>query len=158
MKKLNNGNNDAHVHNLISQGTIIKGDIETDGDLRIDGNLIGNIIVKGKLVVGDSASIEGTIKCENADISGKIVEITLVQSDITVNKIMVPFDSRSPFQTSGLRVGTPAITTRGLKEKHMEPIVEMIDEVINNYEDEKVIIAVRDRVNKMMADFPIFDW
>ncbi len=92
------------------------------------------------------------------DITGKIVENTLVQADITVNKNMVPFDSRSPFQTSGLRVGTPAITTRGLKEEHMEPIVNMIDEVINNYEDEKVIIATRDKVNKMMGDFPIFDW
>ncbi len=83
MKKLNNGNNDAHVHNLISQGTTIKGDIETDGDLRIDGNLIGNIIVKGKLVVGDSASIEGTIKCDNADISGKIV------AKVTVSQLIV---------------------------------------------------------------------
>lgn len=92
------------------------------------------------------------------DITGKIVENTLVRADITVNKNMVPFDSRSPFQTSGLRVGTPAITTRGLKEEHMEPIVDMIDEVINNFEDEKVIIATRDKVNKMMGDFPIFDW
>ncbi|PLX12198.1 MAG: cell shape determination protein CcmA [Marinilabiliales bacterium] len=72
MKKLNNTNGDSSVHNLISQGTTIKGDIETSGDLRIDGNIIGNIITKGKLVVGESAHIEGTIECENADISGKI--------------------------------------------------------------------------------------
>ena len=71
---------------------------------------------------------------------------------------MVPFDSRSPFQTSGLRVGTPAITTRGLKEEHMEPIVDMIDIVINNLEDEKLISSTREKVNTMMADFPIFDW
>jgi glycine hydroxymethyltransferase len=69
---------------------------------------------------------------------------------------MVPFDSRSPFQTSGLRVGTPAITTRGLKEEHMEPIVEMIDEVISNIEDEKVLESVKKRVNKMMSEFPLF--
>jgi len=87
MKKSNNGNNDAHVHNLISQGTIIKGDIETDGDLRIDGSVIGNIIVKGKLVVGDSASIEGTIKCENADISGKIVAKVTVSQLIVLKEI-----------------------------------------------------------------------
>jgi glycine hydroxymethyltransferase len=90
------------------------------------------------------------------DITGKVVENTLVKADITVNKNMVPFDSRSPFQTSGLRVGTPAITTRGLKEEHMEPIVAMIDEVISNIEDEKVLESVRKRVNDMMKEFPLF--
>ncbi len=69
---------------------------------------------------------------------------------------MVPFDSRSPFKTSGLRVGTPAITTRGLKEEHMEPIVELIDEVIGNIESETVLTDVKKRVNRMMADFPLF--
>lgn len=90
------------------------------------------------------------------DITGKVVENTLVKADITINKNMVPFDSRSPFQTSGLRVGTPAITTRGLKEEHMEPIVALIDEVISNVDDEKVIDSVRKRVNDMMKDFPLF--
>lgn len=69
---------------------------------------------------------------------------------------MVPFDSRSPFQTSGLRVGTPAITTRGLKEEHMAPIVDLIDEVISNIENEEVLASVRKRVNEMMKDFPLF--
>ncbi len=90
------------------------------------------------------------------DITGKVVENTLVKADITVNKNMVPFDSRSPFQTSGLRVGTPAITTRGLKEEHMEPIVEMIDEVISHIDSETVLADVKKRVNKMMAGFPLF--
>lgn len=90
------------------------------------------------------------------EITGKLVENTLVKADITINKNMVPFDSRSPFQTSGLRVGTPAITTRGLKESHMEPIVDLIDEVISNIENEKVIATVKGRVNKMMKDFPLF--
>lgn len=89
-------------------------------------------------------------------LSGKLVENTLVKADITINKNMVPFDSRSPFQTSGLRVGTPAITTRGLKEQHMEPIVDLIDEVISNIEDEAVLSAVKKRVNKMMREFPLF--
>ena len=89
-------------------------------------------------------------------ISGKQVENTLVQADITVNKNMVPFDSRSPFQTSGLRVGTPAITTRGLKEKHMPLIVDMIDEVICDIENQDLILKVRKRVNEMMADYPLF--
>jgi len=92
------------------------------------------------------------------EITGKLAENTLVRADITINKNMVPFDSRSPFQTSGLRVGTPAITTRGLKEQHMEPIVELIDEVISNINDEKVLAAVKSKVNKMMQDFPLFGY
>jgi glycine hydroxymethyltransferase len=71
---------------------------------------------------------------------------------------MVPFDSRSPFQTSGLRIGTPAITTRGLKEEHMAPIVELIDEVINNIDDEKTIALVEKKVMEMMSGFPMFAW
>ncbi len=92
------------------------------------------------------------------EITGKLVENTLVRADITVNKNMVPFDSRSPFQTSGLRVGTPAITTRGLKEEHMAPIVDLIDEVISDIENEDTIQSVKKRVNKMMNDFPMFAW
>ncbi len=90
------------------------------------------------------------------DITGRQVEDTLVKADITVNKNMVPFDSRSPFKTSGLRVGTPAITSRGLKEEHMAPIVDMIDEVISNFENEEVIADVKKRVNAMMKDLPLF--
>ncbi|MBE6336580.1 MAG: serine hydroxymethyltransferase [Lentimicrobiaceae bacterium] len=92
------------------------------------------------------------------EITGRMVENTLVQADITVNKNMVPFDSRSPFQTSGLRVGTPAITTRGLKEEHMEPIVELIDDVISNIDNEAKITTVREKVNEMMSQFPLFAW
>lgn len=91
-------------------------------------------------------------------LTGKVVENTLVLADITINKNMVPFDSRSPFQTSGLRVGTPAITTRGMKEAHMEPIVELIDQVISNFDNELKIKAVKEKVNKMMKDFPLFAW
>jgi glycine hydroxymethyltransferase len=90
------------------------------------------------------------------NITGKQVENTLVKADITVNKNMVPFDTRSPFQTSGLRVGTPAITTRGLKEKHMSKIVTLIDEVIGDIENEAKIIKVGKKVNEMMAEFPLF--
>jgi len=89
-------------------------------------------------------------------ITGKQVENTLVKADITVNKNMVPFDSRSPFQTSGLRVGTPAITTRGLKEKHMPLIVELMDEVISDIENEDKIVKTRKKVNEMMKEFPLF--
>jgi glycine hydroxymethyltransferase len=90
------------------------------------------------------------------EISGKKVENTLVLSHITVNKNMVPFDSRSPFLTSGLRVGTPAITTRGLREEHMGDIVYMIDEVISNIDNESVIKNVGEKVVKMMKSFPLF--
>jgi glycine hydroxymethyltransferase len=90
------------------------------------------------------------------EISGKKVENTLVLAHITVNKNMVPFDTRSPFLTSGLRVGTPAITTRGLKEEHMGEIVDLIDEVISNIENETVIKHVGEKVIKMMKSFPLF--
>ena len=89
-------------------------------------------------------------------ITGKLVENTLVKADITVNKNMVPFDTRSPFQASGLRIGTPAITTRGLREAHMPLIVEMIDAVISDIENEEQIIKIKKRVNELMADFPLF--
>ena len=90
------------------------------------------------------------------DITGKKVENTLVKADITINKNMVPFDSRSPFQTSGIRIGTPAITTRGLREEHAVKIVDLIDEVISNIDDEKVIEGVKNKVHDLMKDFPLF--
>ena len=92
------------------------------------------------------------------DITGKQVENTLVKADITLNKNMVPFDSRSPFTTSGIRVGTPAITTRGLKEEHMPIIVDLIDEVISSINNEDVITSVRSKVNDMMGELPLFNW
>jgi glycine hydroxymethyltransferase len=90
------------------------------------------------------------------EISGKKVENTLVLSHITVNKNMVPFDSRSPFLTSGIRVGTPAVTTRGMKEEHMGIIAGLIDEVIANVENELVIKNVGKKVNEFMKPFPLF--
>ncbi|KAF0199643.1 MAG: glycine hydroxymethyltransferase [Bacteroidetes bacterium] len=92
------------------------------------------------------------------ELTGKVAENTLVKADITINKNMVPFDSRSPFTTSGIRVGTPAITTRGLKEAHMPVIVDLIDEVLSNVDNETVIESVCDRVNEMMSEFPLFAW
>ena len=92
------------------------------------------------------------------ELTGKVAEKALVAADITVNKNMVPFDSRSAFQTSGIRVGTPAITTRGVKEDKMEYIVSLIDRVLSAPEDEAVIAAVRKEVNEMMSAYPIFAW
>lgn len=92
------------------------------------------------------------------DLTGKLAEKCLVAADITTNKNMVPFDSRSPFQTSGLRFGTPAITTRGLKEGQMAAIVALIDRVLQDPENEANIAAVRGEVNALMAGYPLFAW
>lgn len=92
------------------------------------------------------------------DLTGKVAERVLVEADITANKNMVPFDTRSPFLTSGIRLGTPAITTRGLKEAEMGHIVELIDTVLSNPESEANIASVRAEVNRMMADRPMFAW
>ncbi|HAJ98550.1 MAG TPA: serine hydroxymethyltransferase, partial [Bacteroidales bacterium] len=90
------------------------------------------------------------------EISGKKVENTLVHADITINKNMVPFDTRSPFLTSGIRIGAPAITTRGLQEAQAVKIVEFIDEVISNIDNPQAIEAVRMKVHKLMADYPLY--
>lgn len=92
------------------------------------------------------------------ELSGKKAENILVAADITTNKNMVPFDSRTAFSASGIRVGTPAITTRGLKENQMDGIVELIDRVLSNTENEAVIAEVRAEVNKMMSKYPLFAW
>lgn len=118
-------------------------------------------IDKGYKVISggtDNHSMLIDLRTKFPEITGKVVENTLVKADITINKNMVPFDSRSPFQTSGLRVGTPAITTRGLKEEDMPVIVELIDRVISNIEDETVIKQVCKEVNEMMSSRPMFAW
>lgn len=96
------------------------------------------------------------IDLRNKNITGKAAENALVTADITVNKNMVPYDDKSPFVTSGIRVGTAAITTRGMKEKHMEHIVELIDAVITDPENEHSIKKIRKRVHKLMYDFPLY--
>lgn len=92
------------------------------------------------------------------ELTGKVAENALVAADITVNKNMVPYDTRSAFQTSGLRIGTPAMTTRGAKEELMPEIVELIDTVLKNPESEANIASVREKVNAIMKDYPIFAW
>ena len=106
----------------------------------------------------DNHSMLIDLRTKYPNVTGKQVEQALVNADLTVNKNMVPFDSRSPFTTSGLRVGTPAITTRGVKEDLMPVIVEMIDTVIGSYDDQNVINSVRKKVNSIMKDYPLFAW
>ncbi len=111
-----------------------------------------------KIVSGgtDNHCILVDLRTKFPELTGKVAEKVLVEADITANKNMVPFDSRSPFQTSGIRLGTPAITTRGAKEEHIGEIVEMIDTVLSNHENPAVVASVREKVNAMMADFPMF--
>ena len=118
-------------------------------------------IDKGYNVVSDGTDnhiILVDLRSKFPELTGKVGENKLVEADITVNKNMVPFDSRSPFQTSGLRFGTPAVTTRGAKEDLMDDIVEWIDTVLSNHEDNKIITSVREKVNMTMKQFPLFSW
>lgn len=104
----------------------------------------------------DNHSMLVDLRSKYPDLTGKMAENALVAADITVNKNMVPFDSRSAFQTSGIRLGTPAITTRGLKEDMMPVIADFIEEVLNAPENEEVIKSVRERVNNCMKKYPLF--
>jgi glycine hydroxymethyltransferase len=109
-----------------------------------------------KVISGGTDNHCMLIDLRSKNLTGKLAENTLVKADITVNKNMVPFDDKSPFVTSGIRVGTAAITTRGIKEKHIPKIVDFIDKVLMNHENEKVITEVRNKVNKMMKEFPLY--
>ncbi|WP_289751031.1 serine hydroxymethyltransferase [Muribaculum intestinale] len=117
------------------------------------------LIDKGyKIISGgtDNHCMLVDLRTKFPDLTGKVAEKVLVEADITANKNMVPFDSRSPFQTSGIRLGTPAITTRGAKEDLMGDIIEMIDTVLTHHDDPKMIAAVREKVNSVMEGYPMF--
>ena len=107
------------------------------------------------LISGGTDNHMMLIDLRNKNITGKDAENALVKADITVNKNMVPFDTQSPFVTSGIRVGTPAITTRGMKESDMETIVALIDDVINNHDDEAKLEAIAQKVNALMSHRPL---
>ncbi len=116
-------------------------------------------VAKGySIISGGTDNHSMLIDLRSKGVTGKDTEIALEKADITVNKNMVPFDTESPFVTSGIRVGTPAITTRGMKDNEMETIVNLIDRVITNIEDEAVIGAVKKEVNALMQDRPLFTW
>ncbi|MDE6048256.1 MAG: serine hydroxymethyltransferase [Paramuribaculum sp.] len=117
------------------------------------------LIAKGYNIVSggtDNHCILVDLRTKFPELTGKVAEKALVEADITANKNMVPFDTRSPFQTSGIRLGTPAITTRGVKDGEMAKIVDMIDEVLTAPDNQEVIADVRKRVNNMMENYPIF--
>lgn len=121
--------------------------------------LADELIKRGFNIVSggtDNHSMLVDLRNKYPDLTGKVAEKALVAADITVNKNMIPFDTRSAFQTSGIRLGTPAITTRGAKEDLMVKIADFIETVLNSPEDENVIAKVRSEVNAIMADYPLF--
>jgi glycine hydroxymethyltransferase len=121
-------------------------------------SLANALVARGyQIISGGTSNHCMLIDLRSKDITGKKAENALVAADITVNKNMVPFDDKSPFITSGIRIGTPAITTRGILENQMETIADLIDEVIMNADDEATIGRVRGKVNEMMKSYPLFD-
>ncbi|HEY5687769.1 MAG TPA: serine hydroxymethyltransferase [Yeosuana sp.] len=158
------GNQGGPLEHIIAAKAIAFGEALTDEFLHYQLQVKKNADAMAKALVNKGYHIisGGTdnhmmlIDLRNKNVSGKDAEQALVKADITVNKNMVPFDDKSPFVTSGIRVGTAAITTRGLKVEDMTAIVDLIDEVIENYENEAVLEAVKMKVNKMMKGKPLF--
>ncbi len=158
------GNQGGPLEHIIAAKAIAFGEALTDDFLHYTLQVKKNAAAMAKALVGKGYHIisGGTdnhmmlIDLRNKNVSGKDAEQALVKADITVNKNMVPFDDKSPFVTSGIRVGTAAITSRGLKVEDMTSIVDLIDEVIENFENDDVLEAVKVKVNKMMKGKPLF--
>ncbi|QFZ55464.1 serine hydroxymethyltransferase [Oceanihabitans sp. IOP_32] len=158
------GNQGGPLEHIIAAKAIAFGEALTDDFLhyqlqvKANANAMANAFVsKGyHIISGGTDNHCMLIDLRNKDISGKDAENALGKADITVNKNMVPFDDKSPFVTSGIRIGTSAITTRGLKEDQMQIIVDLIDEVITNHDNDAVLETVKDKVNTMMEVKPLF--
>ncbi|MHB1107304.1 MAG: serine hydroxymethyltransferase [Lutibacter sp.] len=158
------GNQGGPLEHVIAAKAIAFGEALTDEFLHYQIQVKKNaatmsaaFMKKGyEIISGGTDNHMMLIDLRNKNISGKDAEQALVKADITVNKNMVPFDDKSPFVTSGIRIGAAAVTTRGLKENDMAGIVNLIDEVIMNFEDETVLESVAERVNDMMSGLPLF--
>ena len=151
----------AHViaAKAIAFGEALKPEFRSYGEQVIENAKImaSEFIERGyKIISGGTENHCMLIDLRNKNVTGKDAENALVKADITANKNMVPFDSQSPFVTSGIRFGTPAITTRGIKGNIIPVIVDLIDKVIINYKDEQVLSHVKNEVNTLMSDYPIF--
>jgi len=143
----------------IAFGEALKPEFRSYGEQVIKNSklMAKEFVKKGyKIISGGTENHCMLIDLRNKNITGKDAENALVKADITANKNMVPFDTQSPFITSGIRVGTPAITTRGVKENSIPTIVNLIDKVIMNYEDKNVLSEVKKEVNILMSTYPIF--
>jgi glycine hydroxymethyltransferase len=158
------GNQGGPLEHVIGAKAIAFGEALTDDFLnyilRVKENadaMAKSLIKRGYNLISDGTDNHMMlVYLRNKKISGKDAEKALVKADITANKNMVPFDEKSPFVTSGIRFGTPAITTRGINKSDIDEIVELIDIVINNAGNEKVILSVKKRVNHLMKDRPLF--
>ena len=158
------GNQGGPLEHVIAAKAIAFGEALTDDFLHYMIQVKKNAAAMAEaLVARDYHLISGgtdnhmmLIDLRNKNITGKDAEKALVKADITANKNMVPFDDKSPFVTSGIRFGTSAITTRGLKEADMETIVALIDEALTNWEDESVLATVKAKVNSLMSEKPLF--
>jgi glycine hydroxymethyltransferase len=158
------GNQGGPLEHVIAAKAVAFGEALTDEFLHYQIQVKKNaaamadaFVAKGyKIISGGTDNHCMLIDLRNKGISGKDAENALVKADITVNKNMVPFDDKSPFVTSGIRIGTAAVTTRGLKEADMPVIVELIDEVIQNYEDDHKLEEIGNKVTKMMCERPLF--
>ena len=158
------GNQGGPLEHIIAAKAIAFGEALTDEFLQYQLQVKKNADAMAKALVAKDYNIisGGTdnhcmlIDLRNKNLSGKDAEQALVKADITVNKNMVPFDDKSPFVTSGIRLGVSAVTTRGLNDTDMVAIVELVDEVINNFEDDAALEAVKVKVNAMMQDKPLF--
>lgn len=158
------GNQGGPLEHIIAAKAIAFGEALTDDFLHYMVQVKKNAEVMAKkfvekgydIISGGTDNHMMLIDLRNKNISGKEAEEALGKADITVNKNMVPFDDKSPFVTSGIRIGTAAVTTRGLVEKDMEKIVELIDEVIMNHENEAKLESIAEKVNEMMSGLPLF--
>ncbi len=160
------GNQGGPLEHVIAGKAIAFGEALTDNFLHYQIQVKKNAAAMAdalvskeyKIISGGTDNHSMLIDLRNKNISGKDAENALVKADITVNKNMVPFDDKSPFVTSGIRIGSAAVTTRGLKEDDMRAIVDLIDAVIENYEDESILESIAEKANKMMSNRPLFTW
>ena len=158
------GSQGGPLEHVIAAKAIAFGEALTPSFIEYGKQVIANskkmaecFVEKGyKVISGGTENHCMLLDLRNKNITGKQAENALVLADITVNKNMVPFDTQSPFITSGMRVGTPAITTRGINEDTIPYIVDLIDEVIMNFEDEKILKSVKEKVNNLMFKLPIY--
>lgn len=158
------GNQGGPLEHIIAAKAIAFGEALTDEFLHYmvqvkkNANVLAQAFVDKEygVISGGTDNHMMLIDLRNKNVSGKEAEEALGKADITVNKNMVPFDDKSPFVTSGIRIGTSAVTTRGLKESDMAKIVDLIDRVISNIENDSELAAVKKEVNSMMSGRPLF--
>lgn len=160
------GTQGGPLEHVIAAKAVAFGEALTDGyktytkQVKTNASVMADELVKRgyAIISGGTDNHSMLIDLRSKGVTGKDAENALVRADITVNKNMVPFDTESPFVTSGIRVGTPAITSRGVKENEMGIVVELLDKVITNINDENVITSVRGDVNDLMGNRPLFTW